>query len=133
MDTIAVAHRFYKIIFALLLTTTSFCAMATGLSVFWQGQITELGTVRDGVLPAGLSVGDDISGTIRFLPNQYESSNVLSNGVSSTFAHGSSYRHSITAGNWRWDIKGGEVVHQYHFPTHSSGGGATGLSCTGDG
>lgn len=94
--------------------TSSFAAT---ISVYWTGHVTSITSFKQGAVPAGITQGSQITGSLIFESTQYNSrSKILGN-----FSSGEKYRYTtglnqtITSEGWEWQISGADVSLQHIF------------------
>jgi hypothetical protein len=103
-----------KLAVVVFLLVNVFCQDVTASEsiISWTGQVQSLFEFKSNALPAGISVGDQISGTLRFDQSAYNKSNSILGNMSygNNYNYFSELQQSIYIGQWNWLLDSGEVT-----------------------
>ena len=106
------SHNAYvRVLFALILMCSFHGALAAETLITWRGEVTDLTEFNGGSLPGSISVGDSVSGTLRFKHNVYErSTETRGTGIyGRNYIFDQSLLNSVKIGELEWVVDSGTV------------------------
>ena len=109
--------------FIFFLLTVVFCSNADGSDIIisWAGNIEGITEFKDKALPAGIAVGDRVSGELCFDQSGYDKSTSILGNIfyGNRFYYYSQLQQSISINEWNWVIDGGIVTLSQSYNTES--------------
>lgn len=112
-----------KLALFLFLLANAFChnVVASEIIISWSGKVKSVSEFKDTALPAGITVGDEIAGTLRFDQSTYDkSTDILGNMCAGKdFYYYSELKQSIFIDEWNWILDSGKVSLSIFYYTDS--------------
>ncbi len=110
-----------KLAVFVFLLVNAFChnVIASEIIISWSGQVEGVVEFKDTALPAGITVGDRISGSLRFDQSSYDNSTSILGNESSgnNFYYYSELNQSIFIDEWNWVLDSGKVTLARYYDT----------------
>lgn len=101
----------------------AFChnVIASEIIISWSGQVEGVVEFKDTALPAGITVGDQIAGTLRFDQSTYDKSTSILGNLSfgNNFYYYSDLKQSIFIDEWNWVLDSGKVILSRYYDTNT--------------
>lgn len=102
-----------KLSFIAFLLANVFChnATASEIKISWSGKVLSIVEFKANAIPAVISVGDQITGTLRFDQSAYDkSTDILGNmSYGNNYYYLSGLKQSIYIGQWNWVLDSGKI------------------------
>ena len=112
-----------KLAVFVFLLVNAFChnVIASEIIISWSGQVEGIVEFKDTALPAGITVGDQIAGTLRFNQLTYDkSTSILGNMFyGNNFYYYSDLKQSIFIDEWNWVLDSGQVTLCSSYDTNN--------------